>query len=64
MKSIKKATKIINECRTAAGQKFNIEKSVVFVYNNEQSEIEIKKTAFQTASKNIKNFEVSLKNDR
>ena len=52
----KKLLELINEFSKVAGYKINIQKSVAFLYtNNELSEREIKKTIqFTTASKRIK----------
>ena len=54
--STKKLLELINECSKVAGYKINIQKSVAFLYtNNELSEREIKKTIpFKIASKRIK----------
>ena len=52
----KKLTELINEFSDVSGYKINIQKSVAFLYtNNELSEREIKETIpFTTASKRIK----------
>ena len=52
----KKSLELINEFRKVAGYKINIQKSVAFLYaNNELTEREIKKTIPLTiASKRIK----------
>ena len=54
--STKKLLELIKEFSEVAGYKINIQKSVAFLYtNNEQSEREIKKTIpFIIASKGIK----------
>ena len=56
---------MINEFSKVAGYKINIQKSVAFLYaNNEQSDNEIKKTiSFTIASKRIKYLGINLTKD-
>ena len=63
--STKKLLELINEFSKVAGYKINIQKSVVFLYaNNELSEREIKKTIpFTIASKRIKYVGINLTKD-
>ena len=58
----KKLLDFINEFGKVTGYKINIQKSVAFLYtNNELSEKEIKKTVlFTTASKRIKYLRINL----
>ena len=58
----KKLLKLINEFRKVAGYKINIQKSVAFLYtNNELSEREVKKTIpFTISSKRIKYLGINL----
>ena len=60
--STKKLLELINEFSKVAGYKINIQKSVAFLYaNNELTEREIKKTIpFTIASKRIKYLGISL----
>ena len=60
--STKKLLELINEFSKVAGYKINIQKSVAFLYsNNELSEREIKKTIpFTVASKRIKYLGINL----
>ena len=60
--STKKLLELIKEFSEVAGYKINIQKSVAFLYtNNEQSEREIKKTIpFTIASKGIKDLGINL----
>ena len=60
--SIKKLLELINEFSKLAGYKINIQKSVAFLYaNNELTEREIKKTIpFTIASKRIKYLGINL----
>ena len=61
----KRLVELINEFRKVAGYKINIQKSVAFLYaNNEPSEREIKKTIpFIIASKRIKYIGINLTKD-
>ena len=58
----KKLLGLINEFSKVAGHKINIQKSVAFLYpNNELSEREIKKTIpFTVTSKRIKQLGINL----
>ena len=58
----RKLLELINESGKVAGYKINTQKSVAFLYtNNELSESEIKKTIpFTIVSKRIKYLEISL----
>ena len=60
--SSKKLLELINEFSKVAGYKINIQKSVAFLYaNNELTEREIKKTIpFTIASKRIKCLGINL----
>ena len=60
--STKKLLEIINKFSSVAGYKVNIQKSVAFIYNNnELLETEIKKTvSFTTATRRIKNLGINL----
>ena len=59
--STKKLLKLINEFSKAAGFKINIQKSLAFLYaNNELSEREIKKT-IPIASKRAKYLGINLR---
>ena len=57
-----KLLELINEFSKVAGYKINAEKSLAFLYtNDEKSEIEIKKTLpFTTATKRIKYLGINL----
>ena len=57
--SIRKLLELISEFSKVAGYKINIQKSLAFLYtNNEESEREIKEsTPFTTATKRIKYLE-------
>jgi hypothetical protein len=63
--SIQKILDTINSCSKVAGYKINIEKSLAFLYtNNEQTEKEYMKTIpFIVASKKIKYLGVNLTKD-
>ena len=63
--STKKLLELVNEFSKVAGYKINTEKSVAFLYaNNEQSDNEIKKTiSFTIASKRIKYLRINLTKD-
>ena len=63
--STKKLLKLINEFSKVAGYKVNIQKSVAFLYaNNELTEKEIKKTIpFTIASKRIKYLGINITKD-
>ena len=63
--STKKVLELINEFSKVAGYKINIQKSVAFLYaNNELTEREIKKTIpFTIASKRIKYLGINLTKD-
>ena len=58
----RKLVKLISEFGKASGYKINTQKSVAFLYtNNEQSEREIQEaTPFTIASQRIKYLEISL----
>ena len=60
--SIRKPLELINEFGKSAGHKINIQKSIAFLYmNNELSEREIEKTIpFTIASKRIKHPGINL----
>ena len=60
--STKKLLELINEFSKVTGYKINIQKSVIFLYtNNELSEREIKETIpFTIATKRIKYLEINL----
>ena len=60
--SIKKLWEIISEFSKVAGHKINIQKSLAFLYtNNEKSERRIKESIpFTTATKTIKYLEINL----
>ena len=62
---LEKTTELISEFGKVAGYKINSQKSVSFLYtNNEWSEREIKETIpFITASKRIKYLEINLLKD-
>ena len=63
--STKKLLELINGFSKVAGYKINIQKSVAFLYtNNELSERQIKKTtAFTISSKSIKCLGINLTKD-
>ena len=63
--STKRLLKLINEFSKVEGYKINIQKSVAFLYaNNELTEREIKKTIpFTNASKRIKYLGINLTKD-
>ena len=63
--STKKLLELINEFSKIAGYKINIQKSVTFLYaNNELTERDIKKTIpFTVASKRIKYLGINLIKD-
>ena len=63
--STKKLLELINEFSKVAGYKINIQKSVTFLYaNNELTEMDIKKTfPFTLASKRIKYLRINLTKD-
>ena len=63
--STKKLLELINEFSKVAGYKINIQKSVAFLYaNNELTEREIKKTIpFSFTSKGIKYLGINLTKD-
>ena len=63
--STKKLLELINALSKIAGYKINIQKSVAFLYdNNELTEREIKKTIpFTIASKRIKYLGINLTKD-
>ena len=63
--STKKLLELINEFSNVTKYKINIQKSVAFLYaNNEQSDNEIKKTiSFTIASKRIKYLRINLTKD-
>ena len=58
----RKLLELINEFGKVAGYKINVQKSLAFLYtNNERSEREIKETIpFTTATKRIKYLEINL----
>ena len=60
--STRKLLELINKYSKVAGYKINTQKSLAFLYtNNEKTEIEIKETIpFTTATKRIKNLGVYL----
>ena len=60
--SIRKLLELISEFSKVAGYKINTQKSLVFLYtNNEKSEREIKEsTPFTIATKRIKYLEINL----
>ena len=60
--AIRKLLKLINEFGKVAGYKINTQKSLLFLYtNNERSEIEFKETIpFTIASKRIKYLGINL----
>ena len=60
--SIRKLLELVNEFSKVAGYKINTQKSLAFLYtNNEKSEIEIKKSIpFTTATKRIKYLGINL----
>ena len=60
--AIRKLLKLINEFGKVAGYKINAQKSLAFLYtNDEKSESEIKETLpFTTATKRIKYLEINL----
>ena len=60
--SIRKLLELISEFSRVAGSKINIQKSLAFLYtNNEKSEKEIKKsTPFTVATKGIKYLGINL----
>jgi len=60
--STKKILELINEFRKVTGYKINVQKSVAFLYsNNEVAEREIKKTIpLTTASKRINSLGINL----
>ena len=62
----KKPLELINEFRKVAGYKINIQKSVAFLYaNNELTEREIKKTIpFTIVTKSIKYLVINLIKDK
>ena len=58
----KKPLELINEFSKVAGYKINIQKSVAFLYtNNELSEREIKTIPFKITSKRIKYLGINLR---
>ena len=63
--AIRKLLELINEFGKVAGYKINAQKSLAFLYtNNERSESEIKKTLpFTIAKKRIKNLGINLRKD-
>jgi hypothetical protein len=63
--STKKQLEIINSFSKVAGYKINIQKSVSFLYiNNQQTEKEIKETIlFTIATKTIKYLEINFKKE-
>ena len=63
--SIRKLLELISEFSKLAGYKINTQKSLAFLYtNNEKSEREIKKsTPFTTATKRIKHLGINLPNE-
>ena len=63
--STKRLLELINELSKVAGYKVNIQKSVVFLYDNKKlTEREIKKTTpFTIASKRIKHLGINLIKD-
>ena len=62
--STKKFLELINECSKVSGYKFNTQKSLSFLYtNNEKTETEIKETVpFTIALKIIKYLGINLLN--
>ena len=60
--SIRKLLELINEYSNVAGNKINTQKSLAFLYtNNEKTEKEIKETIpLTTATKRIKYFGINL----
>ena len=57
----RKLLELINECDKVAGYKINAQKSLAFLYtNNEKSEKEIKELPFTTATKRIKYLGINL----
>ena len=60
--STKKFLELINECSKVSGYKFNTQKSLSFLYtNNEKTEREIKETIpFTIATKSIKYFGITI----
>ena len=60
--STRKLLELINEYSKVAGYKINTQKSIEFLYtNNEKTEKEIKETiSFTTAMKRIKYLEINL----
>ena len=63
--AIRKLLELINEFGKVAGYKINVQKSLAFLYtNNEKSEREIKETIpFTIATKRIKYLEINLPKD-
>ena len=63
--STRRIPELINEFSNVGGYKINIQKSIVFLYaNNELAEREIKKTIiFKIAIKRIKYLQVNLTKD-
>ena len=61
----RKLLELINEFGKVAGYKINAQKSLAFLYtNNERSESELKKTLpFTIAKKRIKNLGINLRKD-
>ena len=64
--SIRKLVELISEFSKVAGYKINTQKSLVFLYtNNEKSEGEIKESIpFTTATKRIKYIGINLYGDK
>jgi len=60
--SIRKLLELVNEFSKVVGYKINTQKSLAFLYtNNEKSEIEIKESIpFTTATKRIKYLGINL----
>ena len=60
--STKKFLELINECSKVSGYKFNTQKSLSFLYtNNEKTEREIKETVpFTIATKRIKYLGITI----
>ena len=65
-KATRKLLELINECGKVAGYKINTQKSVAFLYtNNERSEREIQKAIpFTSVSKRIKYLGINLRRKR
>ena len=64
--SNRKWLELISECSKVAGYKINTQKSLTFLYtNNEKSEKEIKESIpFTTATKRIKYLGINLQGDK